>query len=99
GGGERRGGGGQDQAHEQAPVAAALDAQALAGGDAPGHQVLGDGGEVLVHPVPVFLDRRKVPLRPVLTAAAEVGHHVGPAAGKPATPDDPAVRRGERDLE
>ena len=45
---EEVGASGEHVAHQQAAVAAALDAQVGGGGDLPADQVLGDGGEVLV---------------------------------------------------
>ncbi len=66
---------------------------------AAGHQVPRHRGEVLVHPQPLSTLDGLVPGRAVLAAAADVGHHVGAAAGEPAPADRAAVGRGERHLE
>ncbi len=75
-------------AHQQAAVAAALDAEVLRRGDLALDQVLGDGGEVFVGPVPVLLERGLVPLRAELAAAADVGDHVDAALLQPGRADD-----------
>ena len=46
-------------------------------------EIFGHGGEILVGAVAVLLERRTVPSRAVFAAAADVGHHVHPAALQP----------------
>ena len=70
--------------------------QPLAGRHPAGHQVPGDRREVLVGAVPLLAQRRPVPARAVLAAAADVRHHVHTAAGVGASPVGAAPRSAVR---
>ena len=85
---------------EQAAVAAAHDAEVLGRRHLALDQVLGHGDEVLVGLVAVLLQRRLVPLRAELAAAADVGDD-DTRRPSPATPRRPvpAVAGRQRDLE
>ena len=84
---------------QQPAVAAAFDAEALRAGDATRDQVFGDGDEVVVAALLVGLDRRLVPGRAVLAAAAQVRDHEHATVRKPAAPVAGAVTGLHRDLE
>ncbi len=89
----------EHDAHQQAAVAAALRAELLDGGDPARHQILCDRGEVLGHQVPALPHRLGVPAGSVFAAAADVGQHVGAAAGQPQPAQHPVVAGGAGDLE
>ena len=91
-------------AHEQPAVRAAVDRELGRRRDPASDEVPRDRGEVLVGAVAVLAQRRGVPLRAVLPAAADVRDDVG-AAGPvprgldPAAAHHPGVRRRPGDLE
>eukprot|EP00964_Phaeocystis_antarctica_P091622 scaffold58790_cov65-Phaeocystis_antarctica.AAC.15 len=84
---------------EQPTVGAALAAELGRGRDTARDQVLGDRLEVLEGLVALLLERRLVPARAVLAAAADVGLHVGVALLEPGGAHLGRVSGGERDLE
>ncbi len=89
----------RDGAHQQAAVAAALDAQVARAGHLRGDQVLGHGLEVVVAALLELLDGRLVPGRPVLAAAADVGDDPDAAVFVPGLADAARVAGRQRDLE
>jgi len=86
-------------AREQPAVGAALHGELLRARDPPAHEVGSHRLEVLVRLVPLLLERRLVPARPELAAAADVGLHVHAALLEPADADGGGVAGRERDLE
>ena len=86
-------------AGEQAAVAAAADAKVLWRGDLAVDHVARDRGEILVGLVPVLLQRRLVPARAVLAAAADVGDRVDAALLQPALAHATRIAGRQRDLE
>ena len=69
------------------------------GGDAAVDEIACDRGEVLVHEMAALAHGLGVPRRSVLAAAADVGQHVGAAAGQPQPAQHTAVARGVGVLE
>ena len=86
-------------AHQQAAVRAAHDAEPARGRDLARDQVLRDGGEVVVDQLPVRLEPRFVPRRTELAAAADVGQHEHAAVLEPELAGGAGVGRRHRDLE
>ena len=80
-------------AHEQAAVAAPLDAEPGRRRHLAGDQVLGHGGEILVSPQPLLLEGGLMPGWAKLAAAADVGDHVGTDRGLPRRSRHPAGAR------
>src|SRR5690606_9605461 len=86
-------------AHQQAAIAAALDAEMRRTGDLALDQIFGDRGEILVGTQALFLERSLVPAWAVLTATTDIGDHIDTALAEPATTDRCAVGGGQRNLE
>ena len=78
-------------AHEQAAVGAAVDAEAAGRGDLAGDEILADGGEVVVDALAVGLQAGLVPGGAELAAAADVGQDVDAAALQPELAEDAGV--------
>ena len=90
---------GERPAHEQAALRSALDAEMPGRRDLARDQVLGHRDEVLERLDAVLLQRRLVPARAELAAAADVGERVHAAALQPGRAARPRVARRLRDLE
>ena len=86
-------------AHQQPAVGAARDAEAAGAGDLPRDQVLADGREVVIGDLPLRLQRRLVPCRAELAAAADIGDRECAAAFHPQFAGDGAVAGHVRHLE
>ena len=78
---------GELDAHQQAAVGAALDAEPARAGDLARDQVLRHRGEVVVDALAMGLQAGLVPGRPELAAAADVGQHVDAAVLQPQLAD------------
>ncbi len=90
---------GHHHADQQPTVRSADDAELVGPCDAARDEVGRDRREVVVGPLPVRLQRRLMPRRPILAAAAQVRHDVDSAPLDPRGAGDGIVLRGERDLE
>ena len=90
---------GQHDAHQQSAVAAALSAEAIHRGDPACDQIGGHRREVLVDQMPALAHGLGMPTRPVLTAAANIGQHIGAAAGQPQPTEHTVVSGRARHLE
>ena len=90
---------GEHGAHQEAAVAAAENAELGGIRDVASNQVFGHGDEVLEGARTILLQRRLVPGRAELAAAADVGQRVDAAAFEPGDADAGGIARQLRDLE
>mmetsp|Transcript_25781 Transcript_25781/g.61157 ORF Transcript_25781/g.61157 Transcript_25781/m.61157 type:complete len:339 (-) Transcript_25781:1037-2053(-) len=88
----------QHVSYQQPAVAASDNGELRGGRDAPRHQILAYGFDILVCLVPKLLQRCLMPSRPVLTTATDVCDHLDTALLKPAGADPPRVVGQHRDL-
>ena len=83
-------------AHEEAAVGAADDAEAAGRGDLAGEHVLADRGEVVVDELAVGFEAGLVPCGAELAATPDVGEDVDAAALEPQLADDAGVAWASR---
>ena len=86
-------------AHQQATIAAALDAQVLGRGDIARNQVFGHRREVFIGFVAVGFQCRLMPTRSIFAAATDVGDHIHPALAKPGPTHACGIIRRQRHFE
>src|SRR6187549_3092914 len=80
--------------HEKPPVAGARDSQTRRRGHALPDELLGNGDEVVVDALPVFLESGAVPLRAELSPASNVRQHVDTTALEPQRALGAGIGRG-----
>src|SRR6478735_1476532 len=90
---------GELDAHQQAAIRAALNAESSRRRDLLRDQVLRDGGEVVVDHLAMRLETRVVPCGAELSPAANVGQNVHAAALEPELADGTGVEGSQRHLE
>ena len=84
---------------QQPAIGAAHDAQLFGRGQAALDQVRRHRREIVIGALAVGLERRVMPGRPELAAAADIGHHIDAAMGQPQPPEIGAVAGRQRNLE
>ena len=77
----------EHDAHQQAAIGAAHDAEPARAGDAARHEILLDGVEIVVDDLAIGAQAGLVPGGAELAAAADVGEHIDAAALEPELAD------------
>src|SRR5262245_59340843 len=86
-------------AHQQATVRTAHDAQTSCRGNPARHQILTDGGEVVINALTMSFQSSVMPCGSKLAATADIRKGKHTAAFQPKLADESRVYRRRRDLE